>query len=307
MHLLVGEKSVTWYDWRELSEPAHEALKNWVSTVNPSKLRSEPFDLLSIPYRQEQLRPLIGQKPVLLDAMKFDGRLYLQYFSVRTYQSRESIDVHNLPPAQRKRFEDYVEVIGLRARSVPCVDSVVFVPGKNRTEIRMDTVAGMHSEESQRDASSILEQVNAVLFKGIRHQPLGLGLVSFMPAVKRLYRNEHAGLVEYLGFVATTANAASNNQGKVHRKAGQDLRKDPFHVGGKGAVNSIDPYAIGISVPAPSKLYPSHRLQLGLNGSVRMITGIHRRGMTSAEFQGCATLGDYDRLSSLLEEHLAAT
>jgi len=302
-HLLVGEKQVLWYEWRHLSDEIRVDLESWIKSVRPRSLQSdrEPFDIASMPYKASELKPLVRKPPVLVSASRVNEELRLLYFSVRTYTTREEIDVSAFPPKTRERFDDYLEVIGLRARNIPCVDAVVFDPHTSRTEIRMDHQRGMKSDGEDAAFTAIIEHLNAVLFRAKARMPMGLGLVDFAPAVNRLYLDSRAGRVEFLGFVANSATASSNNTGKVHRRANQDLRRDPFHLGGKGAVSSIDPYTIGVSFETPSK---TERGQLELHGSVRKLFGPHRGGITSAGMYGCLTLEDHEFLSGVLAAHL---
>jgi hypothetical protein len=237
---------------------------------------------------------------VVVQARRDSNRLILTFFSVRTYTTREPIDIMSMPPAQRRRFDDYLEVIGLKARIIPCFDCALFDLARDRLELRMDHQAGMKSEGEDSAFTKILEHLNRILFRATTHMPAGLGLVSFLPAVERLYTDKSAGRVEHLGFVATTANASSNNYGKVHRREGQDLRTDPFHVGGSEAVSSIEPYTIGVSL---ASLSGHERLLLDLNGSVRMILR-RSQGITHAGFHGCMSEEDFEMLSTVLEDHL---
>lgn len=303
-HIVVGGKLVIWYDWSHIGEEAQASAQVWVRTVPTSRLLRHPdaFDVLQTPFQQAVLRPLLGQPPELASAHRSGDRLTLTYFSVRSFTTRETIDLTGMSTQQRQRFNDYLEVIGVKARTIPCFDVVVFDLAKNRVEIRLDRQPGIKSDGQDAALSQILEQLNRIIYRDTMHQPLGLGLVDFFPAVNPLYRNSSAGLVEMLGFVATSNDRSSNNRGLVHRRDDQDLRIDPFHVGGKGAVATIDPYTIGISTDSLSGM---DRLHLELRGNARSVFGpTAARAITHSYFDGCATDADFDLLTSLLEDHL---
>lgn len=303
-HILVGGKQVIWYDWERLSDGDRADVRRWAETVRTSRLVGEEdeFRLIETPYLQPALRPLHGQLPRLVRARRAGQRLTLLFSSARSFTTRENIDLTGMTAQQRQRFEDYLEVIGVKARIIPCFDVVVFDLAKNRVEVRMDRQPGIKSDGQDAAFSQILEHLNRMILQDTGHQPLGIGLVDFFPAVNRLYLDPSAGLVEMLGFVATSADRSSNNRGLVHRREDQDLRVDPFHVGGKNAVGTVEPYTIGVSAESLSGI---DRLHLELRGNARALFGpATARSITHASFDGCATDADFDLLTSLLEDHL---
>ena len=301
-HILIGGKQVFWYDWTRLNAAQLAGSRGWVRDVDADDLVGHPFEVLSTPYLQGDLRPLLGSPPRLVSAQRERQRLTLVFFGVRTFTTRESIDLTAMNDDERSRFNDYLEVIGVKARNVPCFDVVVFDLAKNRVEVRMDRQPGMQSDGTDSAFSQIIEQINRVIFTATGHMPIGHGLTNFFPAVNRLYRDPSAGMVEMLGFVATARDKSSNNKGVVHRRDDQDLRVDPFHVGGKSAVGTVEPYTIGISAESLSGV---ERLHLELRSSARtLLGGGNPRFIGHAMFEGCATSADFDLLTSLLEDHL---
>jgi hypothetical protein len=302
-HILFGEKAVTWYLWSGAADGAAELISRWVERVQLGRLLPPATAprLSDTPTGQRELKALVGSPPALHSVTREAGLLTFVFSSARTYTSREQIDVSAFPPAQRRRFDDYLKVIGLKARHVPCFDVVAFDLAKARTELRMDHQLNMKSDQEDSARTDIINQVNGVLFKAIQHAPIGLGAVDFFPAVRNLYAGT-VGQVEHLGFLATAPTASSNNNCKVHRRAGQDLRRDPFHLGGKRAVTSVDPYTIGVSAAGPSGY---DRVLLEVNGNVRMMFG-PRSALATAGFHGCVTADDFEFLTQTLESHLPA-
>ncbi len=142
-----------------------------------------------------------------------------------------------------------------------------------------------------------MEEVNNLIYRSVGVRPAGIGLENYFPAVDTLYKNKKAGNLTMLGFVAISDDTSSNNRGQPFLKRGLDLRKDKFHIGGRGNVQNIKPYAIEVSW-----LQKPDALTLGLHGTVRTLYKLPLIGV--AEFGGCASFEDYAFLSEQLAEHM---
>ena len=304
-HTFVGNKQVIWYGMNFMAPDVQKAVRAWALDTNKAPLVDpgmKGFNVADAPTTSDGLETLIGKAPRIVAArLNASDQFVVHFFGARAYTSRETIDVSQWPAEQRNRIGDYFELIGLKARNVPTFDTVVFDLPRSRVELRIDVQPGMTSDGQGGAHLYLIEALNRVLFPLIKASPMGQGLVNLFPAVDKIYRDKKAGQVESLGFVATGETTSSNNTGQVHRRRGQDLREDPFHTGGRGAVKSVKPYSIGTSWEAPSKM---DKLLLELKGSVRMIHGLRPALIQQANFLGCATGTDFDFLSDMLAEHL---
>lgn len=305
-HTFVGNKQVTWYDLNALPADWQGPLLNWAATADMGLVASRHcvpgFDALRAPYEEAELRPLVGQPSRLVSIARVDQKVYLQYFSARSYSHRESIDLSDWPDEQRARLGDFYEVIGVKLKSIPCFDTFVIDLAKKRLEVRVDFAPGLRAESQAVAVHSLLEQFNRLTMAELTVTPAGLGIVNFFNAVDGIYRDRTAGRVSMLGFVATSEDTSSNNRGQILRRQNQDLRDDKFHLGGTGAVESVTPYTIGATWPSPSGLEP---LTMELHGTVRMIYGSAPRAIAVADFVGCTDGRDFDFLTNELARQLS--
>lgn len=305
LHSYVGNKQVTWFDMRQWDARAATAVRRWAENLDPGNppraLNLRRWIPASVPYQQDALTGRRGAPPVLVEVSKQARRLYFQFFAVRTYALREPIDLSGLPTHEREYFEGYQEVIGVKRQHFPCFDCCVLDLEANRLELRVDFNPGHASEDQAGAVPALVHQLNRILMAEVQHTPAGLGLVNFFPAVERIYRDQEAGKVAMLGFVATSSDTTSNNSGRTLRKPNQDLRRDRFHLGGKGNVDALSPYSIGAKWPPQGG--GKEALQIELNGSVRMIY-LPNPVISVANFIGCATTTDYDFLTEELSRHL---
>jgi hypothetical protein len=296
-HTHVGAKQVRWYDLRSVSPRDQDRILSWANSVVPGEFVDETFNVIDTPTSLSALEPQRDGTPKLVSVHRDDDKLYLQYFAVRSFSKRETVDLSELTEEQREPFEEYFEVIGVKQICLPCFDTVVIDFAARRVEARIDNLSNLRSDSQDAAHSRVMEEANNLIGAATTFRPLGLWLTNFFPAVGRLYRNRKAGAVNMLGFVALSEDTSSNNRGQPLRRKGSDLRKDKFHLGGRQNVSKINPYSIMVSWPSDPE-----RLSITLEGGVRLL---YKAGaITEASFDGCATYAEYAFLSEQLFQHL---
>ena len=295
LHTYVGNKHVSIFDLREQNEDHKRLVIEWAKNNALKDLEliilDRPFDILTAPTRKPELEPYKSAPPKLIATAFYRGKLYLQYFTTRSYLKREELDISKMGAAQAKMFAEYEELIGVKTRQVPCFDTVVIDTENDLVEFRTDFQPGMADDKNAPAFVRVLNEFNRTAVKFISHEALGVGLMNLHPAIDPMYRDASCGSVTALGFVATSEESSSNNHGQIHRSKTQDFRKDSFHVGGKLHVKKVEPYAIGITW---KKRAPKTDLYLELKGSVRAIYSGIVRAATTAEILGCMDIDDYD-------------
>jgi hypothetical protein len=298
LHTYVGNKHVSFFDLRVQTDDYRDRLLKWAKNDALSDLagmlKRRPFEVIGAPATEDALEPYKSQKLQLIEARASKGRLYLQFFSVRTYIHREPISISEMSTAQQRVFSEYDELIGVKTRATPCFDTVVIDPESELVQIRVDFKPGMSEDKQTPAFQQVVGELNRIVEKFIGHFAVGPGLMDLHPAIDPLYKDDGCGRVTTLGFVATGADSSSNNRGQLHRSKTKDFRKDDFHAGGKANVKRIDPYTIGITWDA--KL-PKNDLYLEIHGNARAIYKSSLRTVTVAAIVGCANTADFDFVS----------
>lgn len=295
LHTYVGNKRVSFFDLRNRNDEDCDRILNWArkSACNDliGALRKRPFEILGVPTTNDALEPYKANAPQLIAADFVGDKLYLQFFSTRAYTFREQLDISAMTPSQRRVFADYEELIGVRTRSIPCFDTIAIDTASELVEVRVDFQPGVVEDKDLSPFSRVVTELNRIGARYVGQDLAGVGLINLHPAIHPMYLDEGCGRVTALGFVATGKESSSNNHGQLHRSRIKDFRKDEFHVGGKGHVQKIDPYAIGITW---SQKAPKADLSLEIRGSARSLY-TRKLGQTSdVEIVGCLSLSDYE-------------
>lgn len=304
LHTFVGNKHVSFFDLRLQNAEDRDRIVKWAPLAKgylAGVLSKRPFAILDAPTTAELLEPLKNSPPKLISSNFAAGKLYLQFFSVRSYFHRESLDISDMGPAQRRYFAEYEEIIGVKTKSVPCFDTVVVDVESELVEIRIDFQPGMTEDKNAPAFNLIVGALNKITTKYMGHSAVGVGLMNLHPAINPMYLDDKCGRVTALGFVATGKSSSSNNRGQILRTRTKDFRKDEFHAGGKGNVERVDPYAIGVTWPAKP---PKGDLYLELKGSVRSIYAGKLSAVTEAEIVGCTDVSDFDFVTGQVLDRL---
>ncbi|QNP49345.1 hypothetical protein [Diaphorobacter aerolatus] len=294
VHTYVGNKRVTFFDLRALGDDSRAKILKWAKENAASNLaglvRKRPFAILEAPTIREALEPHKMPPPKLIAADYVDGKLYLQFFSTRSYVFREPLNISLMSAAQQRAFSIYEELIGVRTKSIPCFDTAVIDTDAELVEIRVDFLPGVTEDKEVSPLSRVIGELNRIGTKYNNQAIVGVGLVNLRPVINPMYLDEMCGRVTALGFVATGKESSSNNRGQLHRSKTRDLRKDEFHAGGKRHVAKIDPYAIGVTW---SQKAPMSDLSLEIRGNARSLYNRAHGQVNDVEIVGCLDLDDY--------------
>lgn len=305
LHSRVGNKRVSFYDLRELNSDERNRIIKWACASAKNDLKSilagKPFGVLDAPVHPEYLDEYKNCQPFLVAAWRVKEKLFMQFFSARSYTHRESIDISKMGVSQQSMFKDFSELIGVRAKSVPCFDTVAIDVENELMEVRVDFQPGMSEDKKIPACGRVIDEFSRILIARIGQVTLTPGLVDLYPAISPLYRDKECGQVTALGFVAVGSESSSNNTGKIHRSKIRDFRNDEFHVGGKENVEKIEPYAIGISW---ARQLPQSELYLELKGSAKSIYKRALNPVSVAEVVGCLDSADFEFVSKQLLSRL---
>lgn len=295
LHTYVGNKRVSLFDLRAQNDGDRTRILKWAQKAAVGDLagaiRRRPFEILEAPTTNEGLESYKAPPPKLIAADYVGEKLYLQFFSTRSYTFREPLDISLMTASQQKAFSEYEELIGVRTRSIPCFDTAVIDPATELVEIRVDFQPGVTEDKDVSPFSRVVGELNRIGTKYINQGVVGAGLINLHPAINPMYLDEKCGRVTALGFVATGKDSSSNNRGQLHRSKTKDFRKDDFHVGGKLHVEKIDPYAIGITW---SQKDPKGDLSLEIRGNARALYNRKHGQVNEVEIVGCLDFDDYE-------------
>lgn len=295
LHTYVGNKRVSFFDLRTQNDDDRTRILKWAQKAAVGDLagavRKRPFKILEAPTTNEGLEPYKAPPPKLIAADYVGEKLYLQFFSTRSYTFREPLDISLMTASQQKAFSEYEQLIGVRTRSIPCFDTAVIDTATELVEVREDFQPGVTEDKDVSPFSRVVGELNRIGTKFINQGVVGAGLINLHPAINPLYLDEKCGRVTALGFVATGKDSSSNNRGQLHRSKTKDFRKDDFHVGGKLHVEKIDPYAIGIMW---SQKDPKGDLSLEIRGNARALYNQKHGQVNEVEIVGCLDFDDYE-------------
>lgn len=294
---LVGNKKVYLFDLKKQDEKKKNKFLAWVSGQAEmdltESLKQRPFDIFSMPTSQKDLSKIKKTEPFLFSVERVDKKVFFQFFSVRSYSKRVKISIEKLTKHQQKIFSIYEELYGVEKNFVPCFDTVVVNLDTEILEFRVDFAPDMIGDENINPFTKAVHTFDSVVLKFLKDTAAGTGLMDLLPVVKPMYEDPGCGKVTALGFVAIGENASSNNHGTIQRSLTHDFRKDPFHLGGKGNVSKIEPYAIGLHWSSKKSKEP---LSLEIRGSSRSIYSGKGSSVNCAELVGCLDELDFQFL-----------
>jgi hypothetical protein len=294
-HTYVGNKRVSFFDLRAQNDEDRARILTWAQKAAVDNLavavRRRPFKIIEAPTTNDALEPYKAPPPKLIAVDCVRDKLYLQFFSTRSYTFREPLDISAMTTSQQRAFAEYEELIGVRTRSIPCFDTAVIDMTTELVEIRIDFQPGVSEDKDVSPFARVVAELNRIGSKYINQDVVGPGLINLHPVINPMYLDEKCGRVTALGFVATGKDSSSNNRGQLHRSKTKDFRKDEFHIGGKLQVDKIDPYAIGITW---SQNAPKGDLSLEIRGNARALYSRKHGQVNDVEIVGCLDLADYE-------------
>lgn len=285
-----GDRSVSVYEFPDRSVVDLAAL-TVQSRVDPNSLYATAFP---VPLSQ----PLLGtlsSDPVFTKVEQFgSGSVRLLACVKRFVRSREEISVGDLPDGLRAQFSDFQEVIGVRCGYVQGVDAIVIHPSAKRIEIHIDHCCPLNTDELILARRRYVVQLQRWLAeaRGVPEVLLPTPR-NWFPSIQPLY-NSPDGKVTNLGH--STASASVKDE-RMRRRT-DDLRQEPFHVGGlAGVQNATNLYSITKAWTGASDVKTSPAVTIP--GHFSMV-GSQSPNIDFVMLTGCDSSSDFDLLMSKL-------
>ncbi|MBC3931496.1 hypothetical protein [Undibacterium curvum] len=268
-HTLAGDKLVKLYGFEKMPH-----LAEFKKAINERALEIDVpqnafKDKLPWAVCDSEVLKLNEQKaPQLCEIKRVGSAVYFIFCSVRSFHERVELEKSLFEEAEREKLEDFSEIIGIRPVRRQAFDAVVIHLDRDLVELRVDSPLGLPVDQRKHAADNLRFIFDALSIENFGYGPFGTAPKNFVKIITNLYNEKSEGKVFELGFTANAKESSSNNGAKLLRKKGQDLRSDKFHTGGKGAVDSIDPYTIGVEW---EHVNFNGRPKLIVPGSVRML------------------------------------
>lgn len=239
MHLLCGEKAVSYY---KFGENQHAHLLSKIQDYSPAK---SPFSD-SYPF------PLAGQNltdnPERIDLVKIESNaneFLLVFCSIRVYEATVDLEIDDLNPdaITEHNLSGFTQLVAKKKMKRQFYDVVSINKHTNSMQIRMDWGFGMSVSAFVKAIESLRRKVIQSLSEIIDQKIIIRGPLNLFPLINKLYENPNGSLVCELGF---TTNSGSVKIEKMRRQP-IDLRTEDYHQGGKDAVDGkISLYRIAL-------------------------------------------------------------
>lgn len=289
-HNLCGEKFTKIYD---VGSDTRKALQDHVLSMEPEDgFLKQAYPLSVLPSDIEK----VGGEPKLVSVIGNDDGVGAVFSSSIFITKREKISVYELeddPSGLRERFD---ELIGLKHQLVQMFN-VLWMPHEGRyIEIRTDLPDGMPMDVAQNVQSTLRKTVNRLGKTDLDHP------VDLYPVLASIYDDDKEGQVVELGFSTTSASVKHERM----RKAGLDLRSEPYHLAGKAGLGTpIEPFRLSVVWYLPRG---EHRAkpELSLVGTARGRTTADNNAVeiSGAIIRNCAGRGEYEHVIERIRHHL---
>nr|WP_315481476.1 hypothetical protein [uncultured Undibacterium sp.] len=246
-HTEVGEKLIKVYGYSGMPG-ADKISKQIAESYSDIEIPTTPFSE-AYPFAvtdSKTLKSLEIVPPTLTAIFTKEHMVFFQFCSVRSFNLRVPLNKESFTHVEQEWLTDYSELYGVRPIRSQAFDTIVVNLNTNEVEMRLDAPIGLQRHQKDLALDRLKYAFNTLSDKAFGFQPLHGAPSNFYALLSKLYESKSEGSVFEIGFKATSIKTSSNNDAKLIRKNGQDLRKDDFHLGGKNAVSSIEPYTIGI-------------------------------------------------------------
>ncbi|WP_313350487.1 hypothetical protein [Paracoccus sp. (in: a-proteobacteria)] len=289
---LCGEKFVKIYPIDGAARAHIEMMSDFICLEDSPFKESYP---LGLPEGELQVGDGV---PKVVKIVRNDDGIGLVFSHVVQMTKREKIDLSELV-ADNDTLTSYDEVIGVRSLNVQLFSVVWLSQDRSTIEVRTDLPSGMTMDI----AHSVQSQVRRRFSQLVNHE---LGEPSDLYHVlERIYEANGEGTVVELGFTTTSASVKNEKM----RRAGEDLRSEPYHLGGKEKIGTpIEPFRLSVRWYLTwdgMTVIP----ELSLIGTGRARSGAgDRRGVkiSGAVISNCATLGEYEYVIERMRKHMHA-
>jgi len=225
-HILIGEKALRFY---EISKEEVASLRSYaVSLEVEDSVFSEAFPCL-VP----DFAAVGGDDSTLCASYDDDDGVFLVFSSVKEFEIREKVDIDSLGDGAAGALKDFSTLYGTRLVQKQVFDVLWIPPWKNVIVAAVDCPKGMPADF----ISAGHARLRRVIRDGMGDFPQPINLFD---SIEKVYKSDW-GTVFELGFLTDTGSV------KYERMRFDCLRAEPFHVGGKDAVDGvIHPFSITI-------------------------------------------------------------
>lgn len=227
--ILYANKSCQLY---KISEVQTEQIKNHFTneevqvTFSPFS-ESYPLSLDTVQLNEQPLSPLLSH------IYHQENKITLIYCSKRYFTSKEDIFVSELSEEAQQDLSDYEVLVGVKRDVYQAYDSVYIDLDKNLIILKIDRSDELSALEITRNMNTLSEVFLEYIQQQYCHD-FNFTPINIFPAIQKLY-NTSDGKVTGLGHLT---NTASSKLEKMKFKR-DDLRREPYHNGGKQAVNNL--------------------------------------------------------------------
>lgn len=160
-------------------------------------------------------------------------------------------------------WQNYDEFILIKRKYSQCFEYTRFNKKTNILEILVEERSGSDSAES---FNIIQSKVNSILAEHVGLNTRIINAKNFFPAIDNIYKAANEGIVVELGFTTMTGSAKLEKM-RITKK---DLRKEEFHLGGKGAIGgNLTPFRLAVRWNIPGNSLQEEAL---LPGSIRQLS-----------------------------------
>lgn len=288
-HILCGEKLVQFFPTasEDMSALRTIALSLEIPT---SEFRDAYPSLLS-----EDSLKLAPNTPTLVARENNDDGIGLVFASVRVITVREEVHLNDLGEKTPEALSGFDEIVGVKNVRLQALD-IVWIPHEGgHVDTRIDYPKGMHSDVAHVAAERLREAFNAAVGYEALTIPDNL-----FPLINRIYRDPEEGHVVELGFGTTTKSVKDEKM----RGRNSDLRKEPYHIGGKDNLETdIEPFRISVSWDRSIAPKITSTPELSIHGNSRI--GLSDNPMvTAAIIRRCMGLADFEYVRDRINKHL---
>jgi len=226
-HVLAGEKAIRLY---RMGKSQRDALRAHARSL---EVPATPFSA-AFPEQVAQTGagPLQGDGSLCAVYDDHDG-VFLVYSSIREFEIREKVELDELEDDVREALGTFSRLVGVKVVRSQVFDVLWIPPHGDAVYAAVDSPKGMPA-----DFISVGHaKLRKVVRDGIGENPEPENLFSVVSAIY----NSNWGIVKSLGFLTDTGSV------KYEKMRLDCLRAEPFHIGGKDAVDGIiHPFSITV-------------------------------------------------------------
>lgn len=287
---LCGQKFTKIY---EIGSEKRKVLQDHLLTLKPVEGTFRDAYPLTVPSAEIKN---VDSNPDIVEIIKNDEGVGVVLSSAIFLTKREKVNLADYGKAVDELRNKYDEFIGLKNRIVQLFN-VIWVPhdGDN-IEIRADLPDGMPMDIAHAIHSRLRKVLNDFEKVDIDNP------IDLYPLLEKIYDASEDGQVVELGFSTTSGSVKHEKM----RKAGLDLREEPYHIAGKkGLGTPIEPFRLSVTWHLEYDNY-SAKPELSLIGTARgrVTNTSHAVAISGAVIKNCAGRAEYEFVIERMRNHL---